>query len=249
MCFVFCMFVSLPTHSQEHNAAKWRKKMREANGLFEEKPNEAVALYKEALEVGGEVEDETTKYNLGTALIKTGELDAAQKYLKEISSSSGSDKFKTQVYHNLGNSYVATEAYAEAVEAYKEALRLKPDDAETRYNLAYALQKLRQQQQDQQQQGQQEKQEEEDQQKDQQQQDQQKDQQQDEDQQKDQQEDKRDENQENKQGQAGQAKPQPQMTKESMERILDALGRQEEDIKEEMEKKKSKRPVRTEKNW
>ncbi|MDE7149687.1 MAG: tetratricopeptide repeat protein [Bacteroidales bacterium] len=61
-------------------------------------------------------------------------------------------KERAHAAHNLGNAYMQTEAYAEAVDAYKQALRQRPEDADSKYNLAYA-QKLLQQQQQQQQNG------------------------------------------------------------------------------------------------
>ncbi len=44
-----------------------------------------------------------------------------------------------KTYHNTGNSYLFQRKYNEAIEAYKKALKINPNDEETRYNLAYAL--------------------------------------------------------------------------------------------------------------
>ena len=56
----------------------------------------------------------------------------------------GMDKNQlANVYHNLGNTMMEQQKYKEAAEAYKEALRNNPTDAETRYNLVYALEKLK----------------------------------------------------------------------------------------------------------
>ncbi len=71
---------------------------------------------------------------------------------------------------------VKAENYGQAIEAYKNALRLNPGDADTRYNLAWAMAQAQQQQQ--QQQNQDQKKEEEEQQQQQQQQQQQEQQQQ-----------------------------------------------------------------------
>ena len=49
--------------------------------------------------------------------------------------------------HNMGNTLMKSNQYKEAVDAYKESLRINPQDQDTRYNLAYALEKLKQQQQ------------------------------------------------------------------------------------------------------
>ena len=52
----------------------------------------------------------------------------------------------------MANVYLEEKKYEEAVESYKNSLRLRPDDMETKANLAYAQKMLRQQQQQEQQQ-------------------------------------------------------------------------------------------------
>lgn len=42
-------------------------------------------------------------------------------------------------WHNVGNCYLQKRDYDQAITAYKKALKYKPKDEETRYNLAYAL--------------------------------------------------------------------------------------------------------------
>lgn len=48
--------------------------------------------------------------------------------------------------HNLGNCRLQQKNYQAAVDAYKKSLKLNSKDEETRYNLAYALKKLKEQQ-------------------------------------------------------------------------------------------------------
>jgi tetratricopeptide (TPR) repeat protein len=50
-------------------------------------------------------------------------------------------KNKSAVQHNLGNSFFQQKEYSKAIESYKKALRLNPNDQATRYNLALALSK------------------------------------------------------------------------------------------------------------
>jgi Ca-activated chloride channel family protein len=57
-----------------------------------------------------------------------------------------------QAWYNLGNAFFDAEQWPQAIEAYKEALRLRPDDVDGKHNLELAQQKLQQQQQQQQQQ-------------------------------------------------------------------------------------------------
>jgi Ca-activated chloride channel family protein len=60
-----------------------------------------------------------------------------------------------QAWYNLGNAFFDAEQWSQAVEAYKESLRLQPDDLDGKHNLELALQELEEQQQQQQQQQQQ----------------------------------------------------------------------------------------------
>ena len=50
------------------------------------------------------------------------------------------------VFHNLGDISMQSKEYAKSVEAFKQSLRLNPQDDETRYNLALAQKLLEDQQ-------------------------------------------------------------------------------------------------------
>ncbi|MFY8213504.1 MAG: tetratricopeptide repeat protein, partial [Flavobacterium sp.] len=50
---------------------------------------------------------------------------------------------KHNAFHNLGNVYLKEKKYAEAVSAFKDALRNDPTDEESRYNLALAKKLLK----------------------------------------------------------------------------------------------------------
>lgn len=144
---------------------------------------------------------------------------------------------KSKVYHNIGNALLKSEKLKEGVEAYKNALKLNPDDLETKYNLSYALNKMKQQQQQQ------------DQNKDNKDQnkDKNKDQQQQQDQNKDQNKDQQNKDQQNQdqkeqqQNQQQQQQPKDQISKEEAQRILEALKNNEADLQKELRKKKVNR--------
>jgi len=59
-------------------------------------------------------------------------------------------------YYNLGNTFFQAQQFEPAIEAYKEALRLNPDDLQAKQNLELALRQLQQQEQEQQKQEEQE---------------------------------------------------------------------------------------------
>jgi len=147
-------------------------------------------------------------------------------------SQTGIDKLsRARSFHNLGNSLLKENRVEESIQAYKNALRNYPDDLETKYNLAYAQDLLKQQQQQQKEQNK------ENSEKDNKEQDKQEDQQ--EQQQNDQQQDQKQEQQ-----------PEPQISKEDAKRLLDALAEDEKELQEKLQKAEArKKRVVVRKNW
>ena len=201
---------------------------------------EAELDYKRAL-----VEDSTSitaKYNLGNALYRTESYSEAELYLKGLGDSlkSVSPSRASDCFHNSGNLALKQKKYQEAVDAYKESLRLEPDNFETKSNLAYAQKMLKDQQQQQQQQNQNQQQD----QKDQQDQDQNKDQdQQNQDNQQDQNQDQ--------QNQQQQQQDQPQITPQAAQQMLQAIEDKEKQTQDKVKKAKAEqqKSKEKEKNW
>lgn len=172
-----------------------------------------------------------SQYNLGNSLFRQEKYpEAAEAFAKSLSKlSKDSPKDQTRyadACHNLGNAYYAQQQFDKAVEAYAQSLRYRPSDNDTRYNLAKALEMLKQQQQNQ----------------DQQQQNQQKQDQQQEQQNQDQQQEQQ--NQDQQQEQQDESK----MDKETAEQILQALEQDEQDTQEKMQRVQGSKK-RVEKNW
>ena len=213
-------------------------------GLF----REAEIDYKRALIVDSA--SVTAKYNLGNTLYKAESYNEAELYfkdlgdtLKNLSSSKASDYF-----HNSGNIALKQKKYQEAVEAFKESLRLEPDNFETKSNLAYAQKMLKDQQQNQQSQNQQQQQ--------QQQQDQNQDQNQqnqDQNQNNDQQNDQNQNNDQNRQNQDQQQQPQnqPQISPQAAQQMLQAIEDKEKQTQDKVKKAKAlkDKSKEKEKNW
>ena len=213
-------------------------------GLF----REAEIDYKRALIVDSA--SVTAKYNLGNTLYKAESYNEAELYfkdlgdtLKNLSSSKASDYF-----HNSGNIALKQKKYQEAVEAFKESLRLEPDNFETKSNLAYAQKMLKDQQQNQQSQNQQQQQ--------QQQQDQNQDQNQqnqDQNQNDDQQNDQNQNNDQNRQNQDQQQQPQnqPQISPQAAQQMLQAIEDKEKQTQDKVKKAKAlkEKSKEKEKNW
>ena len=132
---------------------------------------------------------------------------------------------KSQSFHNMGVICQKHEMFSEAIEAYKQSLRLNPHDDETRYNLQlckHQLKKLQQNKQNQQQN------------QDQQKQDQQ----------------KQDQQKQDEQKQEQKKQEQPQMSKDNAEQLLNAAMQQEKQTQDRM-KKTQQQPRRRQlqKNW
>lgn len=86
-------------------------------------------------------------FNLGDALYKENNYNESATAYQKLSQSNINETDKAKVFHNLGNSFFENKKYEESINAYKQSLRINPQDNDTRYNLAYALSKLKQQQQ------------------------------------------------------------------------------------------------------
>lgn len=91
-------------------------------------------------------------YNAGNAYHRQGNFEsAAAQTQQSVRASEG--EMAQNSYYNLGNTFFKVEDWPAAIEAYKEALKLNPNDLDAKYNLELALKKLEEQQQQQQQQG------------------------------------------------------------------------------------------------
>jgi Ca-activated chloride channel homolog len=152
----------------------------------------------------------TGNYNLANSLYKQKRFEEASAILDSLAPNATADAQKATVYHNLGNAYLENKDYQKSVDAYKKSLKINPKDEDTRYNLSYALKKLQQQQQQQNQQ-----------------------------QQKKQQEQKQDQQKKPKEQPQKEDKKQ-QISREEAERILDALNREEKELRKRTEKKDGK---------
>lgn len=252
LVLILCVAVSFSANAQNEG-----KHIRQGNSAYEKGNFESAAeAYRKGVEQNAYSYE--ANFNLGDALYQQGEYEPAAKQF-DLLRQPGMDKKKlADVYHNLGNSMMEQQKYQEAANAYKEALRNNPNDADTRYNLVYALEKLKQQQQ-QQQENQDQQQDQKDQQdqknQDQQNQDQQDQEQQDQqnqenqDQQQQDQKEGQEEQQENQQQQQGEEnqqqdqqqqpnKPKDEISRAEAERILQALQMDENKLHEDQKKKK-----------
>lgn len=231
----FCIFLPSNLMAQNEN-----KNIRSGNNEYEnEQFKDAEIDYREALEKNSQ--NPKALYNLANALYKQGQFKEAADILSGLSSMEIDEKIKADALHNLGNAQIKNEELEAGIEAYKNALRINPEDQDTRHNLALAQQMLQQQQQQQQNQDDQQNEDQQDQQ-DQQQQDEDEQQQQDE---QEQQQQQQDEEQEQEQP----LRP-DQISPQDAERILEALKKQEQEIQENLEREEKRaQPRGRQKEW
>lgn len=109
---------------------------------------EAVREYEKAIANGDNSPE--TRYNLGTAYLRLGKYEDAERNLR-LAVREMRPEVQQRAYYNLGNRYLEnarkgggdaqanTQLLDGAVEAYKQALRLQPDDMDAKWNLELAL--------------------------------------------------------------------------------------------------------------
>lgn len=111
------------------------------------KYEEAARIYQEVIKKGKA--PAYVHYNLGTALLKLGRHREAQQYLQQATKEAEAE-LKQRAQYNLGNRYLdearkgqageeTTQLLDAAVESYKHALRLNPNDGDAKWNLELAL--------------------------------------------------------------------------------------------------------------
>ena len=227
LAFVIGQLSVAPAFAQDNMSA--RRHVKQGNKLFQKRDfSEAETSYRKALEKNKE--NPQALYNLGNALLAQGQDTTAIKFFEQAAKVEKNPLRQSQSFHNLGTILQGRRMFGEAIEQYKQALRLNPNDDDARYNLVLCKHQLENQPNNQQQgdnknqDGQKEKQEQE-----QQQQQQQKQQQQE---------------------QQKQQEQKPEMSKENAEQLLNAAMQQEKQTQKRM-KEAQKQPQRrqVEKNW
>ena len=125
--------------------------VRRGNRQFDHKRYErSVDSYTRALEASPRCFE--AGYNLSNALFRSERYDRAEQTLKSfVTDSTRSAKDRAEAYYNLGHTQFMQQKLQEALESYKNSLRLNPEDMEAKYNYAYTKKMLEQQQQQEQQ--------------------------------------------------------------------------------------------------
>ena len=144
----------LPLNGMAQNSST-RHVMRQGNRHYnKEQYDKAEMRYRKALE--NDSTYWTGHYNLGNALYRQQHYtQAADHYTHALQNSRLDTAQRCRLLHNRGNSYLKAgiadrenggNYLQQAVDDYREALKMDPRNDSTRYNLAYAQRLLRQQQ-------------------------------------------------------------------------------------------------------
>lgn len=221
------------------NAQTDKKFIRKGNREYDKnKYPESEISYRKAIDNNKQSPDAI--FNIGDALYKQNKFEEAGKQFVENTNQNDDKIKKSAGLYNLGNSFLKANKLEESIDAYKNSLKLHPDNMEAKYNLSYAqdLLKKQQDQQKQQQNGQ-------DKNKDKNKQDPKKDPKDQNDKNNDQQKD-----QDNKDQDKKDQNQKQQISKEDAERLLNSLANDEKNVQEKVKlAKASKAKVRTVKNW
>lgn len=204
------------------NAQQERKFIREGVREFNrEAYSNAELAFRKAL--GKDSASVPAIYDLAASLYKQERYEEAGKLLDALTSTTQDTAVLADVWYNTGNNLLSEQKYDGAIEAYKNSLRIRPGDMDTKYNLAYARKKLKEQQQKQQEQKQ------------------------DQDQQQEQKQDKSEQNQDKSQKNENKSQ---ELSREDMERILKALQQNEKHTKEKFDREKARAAkTKMEKDW
>ena len=212
--FILAILIGIPIFAQQKQSL-----LREGTKLYSDSSySQAEIKYRKALEKDQDYFK--SSFNLADAVYKQERYEEASSLFNALKDNARSKEDLAKVYHNLGNSLAKENKYEKAINAYKNSLRINPNDDETRYNLA--LTKKNKQKQEEQNKDQENK-----------------------DQENKDQENKDQENkdQENK-------KKQDKISKEDAEKMLDAIQQKEKELQEKLQKKKVKgKKIKLLKDW
>lgn len=121
-----------------------RQYVRRGNRLFRSGQfADAEVQYRKAVEANAN--NSQAVYNLGNALMAQKKDSAAVEQFQAAARMEKDPKRKYLSFHNIGVICQNRQMLKEAIEAYKEALRLNPHDNETRYNLELCKRQLKNQ--------------------------------------------------------------------------------------------------------
>lgn len=207
------------------------REWRQADKLFDEK--EYMLAEKKYGSAAEKREDPALYYNWGNALYEQeAYADAIQRYEQSLSLPEADEELRFKAHHNKGNAHARAGEWKKAIADYQEALKLNPKHDPTRENLWRAMQQLPPPQQ-QPQQGDESEESEENQDPSEEEQSQQQDA----------------STEEQKEGEEQSGQPNRPLTEEELERLMQAVEREDARVQESRKRKGSGQQKRPLKDW
>lgn len=137
---VFILLYSAPAMAQ---TTLERQYIRQGNRYFNQKNYvKAQTEYQKAL--ARDPKNSLAMYNLGRVLMEQNKDSLATVQFENAAKLEENPILKSQSFHNIGVICQKHQLYQDAIEAYKQCLRLNPNDDEARYNLALCKKLLKQ---------------------------------------------------------------------------------------------------------
>ena len=224
---IFCGEVSAQRMPERHLVRKGNRQYERA------KYDESIDNYSRALQKDPNCFE--AKFNTANVQMQKELYEKAEQTLRKLAQDSTRTELERgDVSYNLGNALFAQQKLEEALDCYRNAMRMNPDDVDAKHN--YALTKLLlQQQQDQQQQNQNN-------------QNNQDNQNQDQQQNQDQKEQEQNQDNQDQKDQQEQQQPEPQISEQEQQAMLEAIQAQEDKTQDKLKEKKGV-IIRGGKNW
>ena len=174
------------------------------------------------------------KFNTANGQFRKELIDKSEQTLRKLAQdSTRTDIERSEVAYNLGNTLFVQQRLEEALDCYRNAMRLNPDDKEAKFNYALTKELLKQQQNQQQQQ---------------QNQDQNQDQNQNQDQQQQQQPQDQQDKEQNQDQKEQEQQSDQQISEQEQQAMLEAIQAQEDKTQDKLKEKKGVL-IRGGKNW
>ena len=173
------------------------------------------------------------KFNTANGQFRKELIDKSEQTLRKLAQdSTRTDIERSEVAYNLGNTLFVQQRWEEALDCYRNAMRLNPDDKEAKFNYALTKELLKQQQNQQQQQNQ----------------DQNQDQNQNQDQQQQQQPQDQQDKEQNQDQKEQEQQSEQQISEQEQQAMLEAIQAQEDKTQDKLKEKKGVL-IRGGKNW
>ena len=140
--WLICLLVFSSSIAFGQDEDAWRDSLVLARKAYEQKNYaEAFKHYESAQKIAPD--DIDLSDEIAQSAYKARDFERAEKIYQQGRGPKSSKRERADAMHNMGNAQMRQENYEGAIESYKEALRLNPNDEETRYNLSKAIRKVK----------------------------------------------------------------------------------------------------------